>query len=240
MRFSIKKILLNFRLSLSIVVIFFVLSPITFAAGNEELYDPEPPLNSSFLRLIQVGSNDTYEVLIDGIKKSQVLKAGSVSDYFVVSSGSHRIELKNQSNPKKDIKASLTVLPGYFFTYAFINYTKNSKEILFKDLPNLNQLKSQLTSYNLTKSIDKFDLETTEGKISIFKGISQGSSKSITVNPIDIFVSLIDSNAMNRLRLSLHLEAGKSFSLFLFDDSENLLTSNFQIGSIEKLKRLTP
>ena len=240
MYFSIKKLLLKFPISSSIIVIFFILSPISFAAGNDELYDPEPPLNSSFLRLIQVGSNDTYEVLIDGVKKSQVLKAGSISDYYVVTSGSHRIQLKNQSNPNKDIKTSLTILPGYFFTYAFINYSKNSKEVLFKDLPNLNQLKSQLTSYNLTKSIDKFDLETTEGKISIFKGISQGSSKSITVNPIDISVSLIDSSALNRLNLSLHLVAGKSFSLFFFDDSENVLTSNFQVGSIEKLKRKAP
>jgi len=240
MSFSIKKIFLKSPISLSIIGFYFVLSPITFAADNRELYDPEPPLNSSFLRLIQVGSNDTYEVLIDGIKKNQVLKAGNVTDYFVVSSGIHRIQLKNQSNPSKDIKSSLTIMPGYFFTYAFINYTENSKKVLFKDLANINQMKSQLSAYNLTKLIDKFDLETSEGKISIFKDINQGSSISIAVNPINISVSLIDSYATNRLRLSLNLQAGKSFSLFLFDDLDNLLTSNFQIDSIEKLKRIVP
>jgi hypothetical protein len=240
MSFSTHKVLSKLLKFLSLLGGLLILSSITNATGNEELYDPEPPINSSYLRLIQVGSTDTYEVLIDGKKKYHDLKAGSVSEYYVVSPGSHRVQLKNKSNPNKDIKASLSILPGYFFTYAFINYSKNSKEVLFTDQPNSNQLKSQLTAYNLSKSIDQFSLETSEGKISIFQGISQGSSKSITVNPIDISVSLIDSSASNRLRLSLYLEAGKSFSLFLFDNSENTLTSNFQIASIEKLKRNVP
>ena len=57
------------------------------------LYDPEPPANSAYARVIQAAGLGLVDVLVDGKPRVRRLAEGSASDYLVLAAGIHKVAL---------------------------------------------------------------------------------------------------------------------------------------------------
>ncbi len=225
-----------FKLALFIVFNFLIFSK-SFAIG-EELYDPEPPPNSSYLRIIHAGSVDSYNVSVDGKKRISNLKPALASQYLILTSGTHQIEMENITNPKKVIKVTVSVVPGHSFTYAFLDYAVISKPFIFDDVSISNRLKSQLMVYNLSTNINKIDLQTADGGTSVMSGIDKYTSKYLAVNPVEANVQLVNSDGKKIIsKQSLKLTANTNLSIFLLSTPQGLPVVSQQLSTIEKYKR---
>jgi len=230
---SIKR---SLKLALFIIFNFFVFSK-SFAV-NEELYDPEPPPNSSYLRIIHAGSADSYNVIVDGKKRIGNLKPALASQYLILPSGTHQIEMTNVANPNKVIKASVSVVPGHSFTYAFLDYAVMSKPFIFDDIGIGNRLKSQLMVYNLSTNINKIDLQTADGAATVISGIDKYASKYLAVNPVEANVQLVNSDSKKVIsKQSLKLTANTNLSIFLLSTPQGSPVVTQQLSTIEKYKR---
>jgi hypothetical protein len=204
-------------------------------AINEELYEPEPPSNSSYIRIIHAGSVDSYDVSVDGIKRIRNLKSENASQYLILASGSHQIKMMNISHPEKIIITSVAVIPGHSFTYAFLDYADIKKPVIFEDIAISNRLKTQLTVYNLSSNMNKIDLETADGKLTIFNAIDKYTSKYLAVNPIEAIVQLVKSENKKVIsKQSLKLVAGTNFSVFLLSTRLGQPVTSQLLSSVEK------
>jgi len=63
-------------------------------AQQTTLYDPMPPANSAYVRVIWGGATGAYEVSLDGKVRLSGVQSGTPSDYMIVPAGKHEVQLK--------------------------------------------------------------------------------------------------------------------------------------------------
>ena len=57
------------------------------------LYDPEPPVDSAYVRIVLASPTGVVDVLVDGRVRIQKLATGQASEYLVLAAGKHTIAL---------------------------------------------------------------------------------------------------------------------------------------------------
>lgn len=171
----------------SIFATFFLLG-MTVAGAQPAglLYDPEPPVDSAYVRVINAAAEGIVDVRVDGRSRIQKLGAGEASEYMVMAAGKHTITLHASEKKEAQLTTNLDVVKGRATTVAFTTLRGSSAPVIFEDKANTNKLKALLSVYHLAAKAGPLDVVSIDGKTKVFSNIAYGTSASIPVNPISI------------------------------------------------------
>jgi alginate O-acetyltransferase complex protein AlgF len=193
------------------------------------LYDPEPPADSAYVRVLVVSNDSAIDVVIDGKPRVTKLNAGDVSDYMVLSAGKHTIALHNTSKTTPALSHTVEVVAGKAMTVAFASAKPGIAPTIFEDKANTNKLKSLVSAYHLDGKAGPLNLMTADGGTKVFSNLSYGGSNSIQVNPISVeLVAAKVSDAAaaaNSPHTKLSMAAGANYSVFLMPNDKGGLTA---------------
>jgi hypothetical protein len=186
------------------------------AQTTGRLYDPEPPMDSGYVRVIVAAQTAPVDVLVDGQKRVRKLVAAELGEYMVLAEGKHTITLSLFDKPEALLSKVIEVVRGKSVTLAVTSIRKGAAIISFEDKGNTNKLKSVLTAYNLDPKAESLDILTGDGNTKVFGGLAYGAMASIQVNPI--LVDLVVTNAGGKVpmsRTSLEMHQGATYSVLL-------------------------
>lgn len=199
------------------------------------LYDPEPPADSAYVRVLLASRDAAVDVLVDGQVRIRKLAAGEASDYMVLSAGKHSIALHAAGKPAALLMAPLDVVRGRAMTVAFTALRAQAAPTVFEDKANSNKLKALLAVYHLDAKAGALDVLTADGNTKVFSGLSYGASTSILVNPISIELMAARSGDKAALaRASLAMAQGGTYSVLLLPGEGGKLTARAVQNKIER------
>ena len=214
------------------------LSTLAAAQSTGVLYEPEPPADASYIRVIYLGQQDQVDVLIDGKLRQASLQESQFSHYMVLPAGPHELVLQSRSGGKKAPALKLDVRAKRIQTLAFMNLQAQARSlspIIFEDKSNTNRLKSTLTAYHLAPESGTVNIKTADGKTSVFHDLAPSTSHSLAVNPVSVELLVCPSNVQpaasldcapsgkGQARTSLAMERGDNYSLLLATEANPAL-----------------
>lgn len=199
------------------------------------LYDPEPPAESAYVRVIQATREGVVDVLIDDRSRIQKLGPGEASEYMVLAAGKHTIALHLTGKQSAQLTTTLEVVRGRATTVAFTSLKSDSTPIIFEDKANSNKLKALLTAYHLTDKAEPLDVLTLDGKTKVFSSVAYGASASIHVNPISIdLMAAKVGEKTPQARTSLAMSQGGTYSVLLLPGEGGKLVAKSVQNKIER------
>jgi hypothetical protein len=164
-----------------------ILSLLTFAALSAPaqhatgLYDPQPPADSAYVRVITLKAPTPVDVWLDNKPRLRQVMVAQPSDYMVVTAGHHNLTLKAGS---QSVLVPLDVLAGHSLTLALAHLGGDAKPLLLPDKANTNKLKAVIMAYHLDRSGPLTSSRLTAPKV--FTALAPGHSASLVVNPVSI------------------------------------------------------
>ena len=186
------------------------------AQSTGRLYDPMPPDDSAYLRIVQAGSGKPVDVLVDGKLRVRQMAARSPSAYLVVPAGKHVIQL--QSGSTRGPKIDLTANGKAAYTVAFPSTAASAAGTVFLDRTSTNRLKAMLAVYHLAPAAGTVNVTTADGKTKVFGDLKPGAPAILEVNPIKVNLA-VTSSANAKASSSLAMTQGGAYSIFLFPSS---------------------
>jgi alginate O-acetyltransferase complex protein AlgF len=203
------------------------LTPIALAQG---LYAPEPPANSSFVRIIDAALSATpVAVKLDGKPWIAALTAQGILPYEVLKAGKHSFELQVGVNKTS---VSLSALAGKFYTLAIVGASNNLSVKTFNDKKISNKVKAQLLAYNFSSTV--LSIKTSDGT-NVFKDLKQNASQEILVNPVNITFDAYAANQKNSsFKLRLQSTQSYSFVAFQVGDKTKVVAVNSTTTPLKK------
>ncbi|MDD4977801.1 MAG: alginate O-acetyltransferase AlgF [Gallionella sp.] len=193
-------------------ILFCILMGSAYAQGL--LYDPEPPTDSAYVRVIAVSSREAMNVQVDGKARGSRIEQGMPSDYMVIPAGKHTLILSTADHHEPKYTATLDVIAGRAMTVAFTSEDAKVAPQLFEDHANANKLKAVLAVYPLAQGMAGLDIRSADGKVSVFKALVPGAMRTITVNPIKIKLGAFQE-ALSLATMSLDMAPGGTYSIML-------------------------
>lgn len=179
----------------------------TASAQDTGLYDPAPPANSAFVRVIGAPA-----ATLGG--KAVTAAKGAASAYVVIPQGEFSAKV-GLSTTKFKVEA------GQFYSVA----QNGSKVILLTDQAAENRAKALLTVYNLSKAAS-VDLKTADGKTTVVTGVKPGESGSRAVNGITVDLAAFDKTKNLGTLKGVKLERGNAYAIVVTDSGVTITTSS--------------
>lgn len=183
-----------------------------WAQGSGRLYDPEPPLDSGYVRIVWAVGGAPTQVSVDGKVRVPKLAAYSVSDYLVLKEGGHTLVFQQGG---KTWSHAWNVTRGKSVSLAYAAMKGDGPAHVLEDKGNTNKLKSLLAFYNLHPQVAKAGVVTVQGDSKVFDGVAYGSMAALQVNPIAIGLKI--AGADKPATAQLDMQAGHTYSVFLFN-----------------------
>ena len=228
-KFISSVIKIGLGLLLSVLQLFVMAQP----AGL--LYDPEPPVDSAYVRVILASREGVVDVIVDGRLRSQKLASGEASEYMVLAAGKHTIALHAAGKSTAYLATAFDVVKGRAMTLAFSTLRADTVPVVFEDKANSNKLKALLAVYNLDAKIGALDVLTADGNTKVFSGVAYGTSSSIPVNPISIdLIAVKVGGNVPLTRASLAMTQGGTYSVFLLPSNGGKLATLAIQNKIER------
>lgn len=218
-------------LALSALLIFSTLS--AQAQGNGRLYDPEPPVDSSYVRLIIAQPGSAAAIQVDGQSRIRKLSPFQASDYLVLKEGAHTLTLLPEGKSNVSIKHQIDISRGKSFTLAFPELKSDATPIRFEDRGNTNQLKAQLTAYNLDKESGPLTVSLADNSAKVFSDLAYGHSASLQVNPINVEL-IVGNSKVTPHKFSLKMTQGATYSLFFSRNENGKLQAHTVLSKTER------
>lgn len=187
-----------------ILTLMMLILPVSAAhAVDEALYDPAPPADSAFVRLINASGEKTVSGLIGSITFKEV---ADVSPYMVLKAGKYDLSVGKA-------KQSVEVKAGTSYTFA---YSKDGdKEALasFEDAAMDDPSKAMIYFYNLSDK--EANLRAPNFNTDIVSKVAAGTSQSKALNALTVDVALtVDNNDVKTFPgIELKRRNGYSFVL---------------------------
>ena len=231
---QLKLNVLFIKLGLGLLMVFF--NFLVMAQPTGLLYDPEPPADSAYVRVIlatPVGG--AVDVLVDGRVRVQKLASGQASEYLVLTAGKRTVALHAAGKPAAHFSTTFDVVRGKAITLAFTTLSADSVPVVFEDKANANKLKALLAVYNLDAKAGELDVLTADANTKVLTGIAYGKSAFIPVNPIStdlIAVKIGDKVPLSRI--SMAMTQGSTYSIFLLPDKNAKLNAHTVQNKIER------
>lgn len=193
------------RFSYKLITLLALLMPSLAIAADEGLYEPTPPANSAFVRVIQADmatKNVTPEL---GGKSFGKLNYPAVSSYQVIPAGEH--EFKSGS-----AKTSFAVDAGRYYSIAL---TSGAAPSLLEDALIGNPAKARLYFYNLADAKEA-TLFAPKQKAAILSKQAKGTSASREINALTLPLHVLveEKIAAQLPQVQLKRRAGTSVVLF--------------------------
>lgn len=161
-------------------------SPPVQAQPTGLLYDPEPPVDSAYVRVLLASRDRAVDIVVDGRLRIKALGTGQPSDYMVLPAGKHSIAVHPAGKPVSQASTTLEVVRGRALTVAFTSLGAKAVPIVFEDKANSNKLKALLAVYHLDAAAGTLDVLTADGNTKVFADLAYGTSRAILVNPISV------------------------------------------------------
>ncbi len=220
---------------LGLATMLFLLSGRSQAQPTGLLYDPEPPTDSAYVRVLLAGRLGAVDVLVDGKSRVKNLGAGQASDYMVLTAGQHNIALHSPGKSTAQAALALDVVRGRAMTVAFTALNASAVPIVFEDKANSNKLKALLSVYHLDDTAGTLDVLTADGKTTVFSGITYAASKAISVNPIEVELMAVRiGDKVSQSRAVLSMAQGGTYSVLLLPGPNNRLAVRAIQNKIER------
>ena len=221
----------------ALVFLLASLGPLVNAQPAGQLYDPEPPADSAYVRVIVASRGAVVDVMEDGHPRIVKLKSGEPSDYMVLSAGKHSIAIHAAGKSTAQVSTTLDIVRGRAMTLAFTTLLSDAEPIVFEDKTNSNKLKSMLAVYNLDSKSGPLDLLTADGNTKVFVGVAHGAPASIQVNPISVELIAAKTGDKTPLtRISIAMTQGGTYSVFLLPTEGGKLSA---LAARNKTERYT-
>ncbi len=201
-------------------------------AQQTTLYDPQPPANSAYVRVLAGNGPAQFDVWVDQKLRLSKVATASPSAYMVLPAGQHEVSLRwGSSVVKVAVKAessrSLTVLAPTLAT--------GSQPTVVEDKVNGNRLKAIVSAYNLTQQ-HTVDVVTSDGRTQVFKALAPSHSAALVVNPVNLDYKVTDTNqpdtALTKARLSM--ATGGAYSIVISTDSSGAVSTQAYPNEVEK------
>lgn len=199
------------------------------------LYDPEPPLDSAYVRIIVVSREGPVDVVVDGRQRIRKLASGEASEFMVLSAGPHTIALHPAGKPTAHLSTQLDVAKGRALTVAFPALKANTSPLLIEDKTNSNKLKALLAVYHLDAKTGPIDILTADGATKVLSNITHGSAATIQVNPIEVELMASKTGEKSSLaKTSLKMTQGGTYSVFLMAGESGKMIAKVGLNKIER------
>jgi len=190
------------------------LTPIQ-AAPSGLLYDPEPPPNSAYVRVINATPDAIADIAVDGRSRVKDLVGHEASDYLVLPAGKRTLTIAGHG--AKPATVTVDVVSGRAISIAFDKATGDVKPLVFEDKANTNLLKAVLAVYHLNAKGPTVDVVAANGATKVMSGVHAGSSRGLAVNPIKVDLAAVAEGASAQLAsASLAMAPGGTYSFILF------------------------
>ena len=230
---QLKLNILFIKLGLGLLMVFF--NFLAMAQPTGLLYDPEPPADSAYVRVILASPAGMVDVLVDGRVRVQKLASGEASNYLVLAAGKHTVALHAAGKPAAHFSTTFDVVRGKATTLAFTTLNTDSVPVVFEDRANANKLKALLTVYNLDAKAGDLDVLTADTNTKVLTGVAYGKSASIPVNPISIdLIAVKIGDKVPLSRLSIAMTQGGTYSIFLLPGKDAKLNAQTVQNKIER------
>jgi len=199
------------------------------------LYDPEPPADSAYVRVLMAADLGKSMVLVDGKARGFALGINQVSDYMVLPAGPHQIELIADGKKTNTLKTRLEVVRGRAMTVAFVSSQPTVAPILFEDKTGSNKLKAMLSVYQLAIKGPMVDVFTGDGSTKVFSALGYGTSGGLQVNPIGVELIAAKSGEKTPIsKASVSMTQGAAYSVFFLPAKDGRITSVVVQNKIER------
>lgn len=199
------------------------------------LYDPEPPADSAYVRVVHASRDGAIDVDVDGKPRIRKLGSGDGSDYMVLTAGKHALVLHPSGKATTQVATTIDVVRGRAMTIAFTSLRADAAPVLFEDKTNANKLKALLAVYHLDPGAGPLDVLTADGNTKVFSGLAAGTSASISVNPIAIELIAAKGGDKTALaRASLAMAQGGAYSVLLLPGEGGKLVTRVVQNKIER------
>ncbi|MEZ5583495.1 MAG: alginate O-acetyltransferase AlgF [Candidatus Competibacteraceae bacterium] len=153
------------------------------AAQDAELYDPAPPPNAAFVRVVNATAADlSISAQLAGINFGELAYPG-VSAYQVVQEG----ERVFQSGAKNQ---SLTIKAGNYYTIAVLGQGEAQQIVPIQDSVSDNPAKCGVLFYNLSDR-PSASLRVPSRDVDVIAAVSPGEGKLREVNALDIDLAVV-------------------------------------------------
>lgn len=150
------------------------------AADDTALYDPAPPADSAFVRIINA-SGATADVTVGGASYSGVTAPG-ISSYRIIPQGEQEVKAG-------DFSKKLTITAGKYYSLALTEKDGKKDLASIEDAIIKNPAKAMIYFYNLSDAPTSA-LHAVKQKADIIADIKPGTSGSREVNALTIDVAV--------------------------------------------------
>jgi len=196
--------------------VWLISATVATAQADDQLYDPVPPEDSAYLRIINASHDGAVSTWVDGKLRGKSLAIGEAGDYLVVPMGKHKIIVQVADKPTLKVAVNLVADRGHSMTMAVTSLHPAGQPLIFEDKINANKLKAVLAIYHLAPSLGSLDVESADGKVKVFANLASGVTNQLLVNPISIELIAMKSGEKAELaRAGLVMQHGSAYSLLV-------------------------
>jgi alginate O-acetyltransferase complex protein AlgF len=195
-------------IALFISLLWFI--PSLAGAGDEGLYEPTPPADSAFVRVIQANSTAKTVTPELGGKSFGKLTYPALSAYQIIPAGEHSFKAG-------EVTAKLAVEAGRYYSIAL---TSSAAPALLEDALIANPAKARLYFYNLSDAKET-TLFAPKQKAAIFSKQAAGSNTSREINALTLPLQLLVADKLVASLPEVQLKRRAGTSVVLFGTAKN-------------------
>jgi len=212
---------------------FAAIATLARADATGLLYDPQPPANSAYVRVVNTVPGTALDVSVDGRPRLRAIASGDASDYMVLPAGKRALAIA-PAGKVAAVKIDLDVAAGRAMTIAVGKLAASAKPWIFEDKANTNKLKAVVAVYYLAETGAPLDVATADGATKVFTGVAPGTSTGRAVNPIS--VDLVATSAGSNAPATLAMAPGGTYSVLVYPAAQGALVAR---GLLNKVERYT-
>ena len=193
--------------------------PAAIAQTSTGLYDPEPPVDSAYVRVLLATDPGPMQLVVDGNTRLSAVAAHQVSDYLVLSAGLHQLALQAAGTGAPWNTVSLDVVQGLAMTVVFTAARGGEPPFVLTDKTGTNKLKAMIGVYQLASRQNPLDVLTADGKTKVFAHLAYGTSAYLAVNPITTRLKVqsgSDTRVLGQAELAMTQSA--AYSILILPD----------------------
>lgn len=196
------------------------------------LYDPQPPAQSAYVRVVAGSGPENFDVWVDQKLKLSKVATATPSHYMVIPAGPHEVTLRWGNNAvtvplKAEASRSLTVMVA--------NLNTQAKPTVVEDKINSNRLKAIVSAYNLTDT-QTVDVFTADGKTQVFKAVPPAGSAALVVNPVSLDYKVTAGNSPDKTlaQSQFVMTSGGAYTILISTDAAGKVRSQAYANTVER------
>src|SRR5258706_14157942 len=198
------------------------------------LYDPQPPANSAYVRVVNAVPDSVIDVSVDAAARVRALATGEASDYLVLPAGKRVLGVTHGAKGSP-VSVTIDVAAGRALTVAFNSLRADAPPWIFEDKANTNKLKAVVAVYYLAEKGAAVDVLTADGATRVFSGVRPGTSAGLSRNPINVDLIAMEAKSPEPLaRASLAMAPGGTYSVLLFPGAGGRLSVRALHNKVER------